>query len=256
MKERTVQVGTKAGAMKTFIASPEQDGPFPAVILFMDFWGIREEILDIARWTAATGYCCVVPDFYYRQGTVQNEVRDAQGKMVSLSRLDQAAQAKMLAPLAKFSDTEAMDDTAALLQFLASETAVRPGPVGSFGYCLGGRLVMRAAVRFPDRFRAGASLHGSALMTDRPDSPHRAVGGIEGEFYCGFAEHDPYTPPETVEALAAGMKASKARYHYEVHKGAEHGYALPDRDIHDKQATLRDWEIMHAMFRRQLFAPL
>ena len=39
----------------------------------------------------------------------------------------------------------------------------------------------------------------------------------------------------------------------EVHKGAEHGYALPNRDIYDNKATLRDWEIIHAMFRRQLF---
>lgn len=252
MKERFAQVPTKAGAMKTFVVHPQADAPHPAVILFMDFWGIREELLDIVRWTAAVGYCCVVPDFYYRQGTVQNEVRDAQGKMVSLTRLDPAAQAKMLAPLEKLSDDEAMDDTAALLDFLAKDGAVRAGPVGGFGYCLGGRLVMRAAARFPTRLRASASLHGSALMTDRPDSPHRAVAPIEGEFYCGFAEHDPYTPPATVDALAAAMKASTAHYHYEVHMGAEHGYALPNRDIHDKKATLRDWEIILAMFRRQL----
>jgi carboxymethylenebutenolidase len=145
-----------------------------------------------------------------------------------------------------------MDDTGALLEFLAKDSAVRTGPVGGFGYCLGGRLVMRAAARFPTRLRASASMHGSALMTDRPDSPHRAVGTIEGEFYCGFAEHDPYAPPATVDALTTAMMASRARYRYEIHMGAEHGYALPNRDIHDKKATLRDWEIILAMFRRQL----
>jgi hypothetical protein len=36
--------------------------------------------------------------------------------------------------------------------------------------------------------------------------------------------------------------------------GAEHGYALPDRDIHDKTAANRDWELIFAMFRRQLSA--
>jgi carboxymethylenebutenolidase len=252
MKERFAEVPTKSGAMKTFVTHPEQDGPFPAVILFMDFWGVRDELLDIARWTAVSGYCCVVPDFYYRQGTVRNERHDAQGKMVSLSRLDPTTQASMLAPLERFSDTEAMDDTESLLQFLADHSAVRAGPKGSFGYCLGGRLVMRAATRFPEQFRASASLHGSALMTDRKDSPHRSVSSIAGEFYCGFAEHDPYTPPGTVGVLASAMQASKGRYHHEVHRGAEHGYALPNRDIHDKKATLRDWEIIMAMFRRQL----
>src|SRR4051794_15994398 len=32
----------------------------------------------------------------------------------------------------------------------------------------------------------------------------------------------------------------------------EHGYALPNRDIHDKHAANRDWELIFAMFRRQL----
>ena len=41
-------------------------------------------------------------------------------------------------------------------------------------------------------------------------------------------------------------------YFYELHLAAEHGYALPDRDIHDKRAANRDWEMIFAMFRRQL----
>ena len=36
--------------------------------------------------------------------------------------------------------------------------------------------------------------------------------------------------------------------------GAVHGYALPDRDIHDKRAANRDWELIFEMFRRQLSA--
>jgi hypothetical protein len=37
-----------------------------------------------------------------------------------------------------------------------------------------------------------------------------------------------------------------------VHSGAENGYALSDRDIHDKQAATRDWELIFAMLHRQL----
>lgn len=41
-------------------------------------------------------------------------------------------------------------------------------------------------------------------------------------------------------------------YFYEVHKGSGHGYALPDRDIFHKAGANRDWELIFAMFRRQL----
>jgi len=42
------------------------------------------------------------------------------------------------------------------------------------------------------------------------------------------------------------------QYRYELHKGAHHGYALPDRDVFDKHAANRDWELIFAMFRRQI----
>ena len=68
MKERFVEIPTAAGRMETFVTHPEQDGPFPPVILYMDVWGMREELYDLARRVATVGYYCVVPDWYYRQG--------------------------------------------------------------------------------------------------------------------------------------------------------------------------------------------
>jgi carboxymethylenebutenolidase len=71
---------------------------------------------------------------------------------------------------------------------------------------MGGRHVLRAAVAFPDRMRAGASLHGTALVTEAPNSPHlEAARNAEGELYCGFGANDPYTPPSTVAALKEAL---------------------------------------------------
>jgi dienelactone hydrolase len=54
--------------MEAFATHPEQHGPFPAVVVFMDIWGLREELFDIARRVATVGYYFIVPDFYSRQG--------------------------------------------------------------------------------------------------------------------------------------------------------------------------------------------
>jgi carboxymethylenebutenolidase len=252
MKEQFADIGTPAGAMKTFIVHPEQHGPFPAVILYLDFWGVRDELYDIARWVATVGYCCAVPDLYYRQGTILNDIRNKDGRTVSLNRLDEATRAKVLAPLQKLSDAEAMDDTAALLRFLEGYQHVRGGAKGCFGFCLGGRLALRAAAHFPETLKAAASLHGTRLVSEDEDSPHRAVRKIQGEVYCGFGANDPFTPPATVAGLAAAMKAAGIPYTYTVHASTEHGYALPDRDVYNKQAVLRDWELILAMFHRQI----
>ena len=66
MRERTVAVPTEDGQMETFITHPEEDAPFPAVVLYMDFWGVREELFDIARRVGTVGYYSTGPNFYYR----------------------------------------------------------------------------------------------------------------------------------------------------------------------------------------------
>src|SRR2546426_6658158 len=77
MEERFVEIETPSGRMATFVTHPEQDGPFPAVVIYMDIWGVREELFEIARRVGTVGYYCLVPDFYYRQGKVRHEFRDA-----------------------------------------------------------------------------------------------------------------------------------------------------------------------------------
>ena len=252
MIERTVKVATSDGNIETFITHPAGSGPFPAVVLYMDVWGLREELFDVARRIATTGYYCMVPDFYYRFGRVRHEFRDDNNRMISMEKLDLARKEKVRAPMLKLADAMVVDDTGALLKFMDAGEPVRAGAVGSIGYCMGGRHVFRVAGNFPHRFRASASLHGTRLVTDSPDSPHLTAMKASGELYCGFAEHDPFAAPPTVEVITETMRTASVKFSCELHKGAEHGYALPDRDIHDKQAANRDWELMFAMWRRQL----
>jgi carboxymethylenebutenolidase len=251
--ERLVDIPAPSGAIDTFITQPQDGGPFPAVIIYMDIWGLREELFDVARRIATVGYCCLVPNFYHRQGKIRNEYRNAKGQMVTLDRLEKVERDKVLAPLSHLTDAMVVEDTGALLQFIGSDQpAWRNGALGCIGYCMGGRHVFRAAANFPNRFRAMVSLHGTDLVAEGPDSPHLGVVGAQGEIYCGFGEHDRHTPPATVETLARTLPSNTLRYTYTVHKNVDHGYALPDRDIFDKQAANRDWEVIFAMFRRQL----
>jgi carboxymethylenebutenolidase len=55
-----------------------------------------------------------------------------------------------------------------------------------------------------------------------------------------------------VQELEKILKSCRVGYRFTVHLGAEHGYSLPDRDVHDKRATARDWEIIFTMLHRQI----
>jgi len=252
MIDQLVEIPTAAGRMEAFVTHPEQDGPFPPVILYMDVWGVREELYDLARRVATVGYYAMVPDFYYRQGRIRSEFRDQEGRSISLNRLDKEAQERVLAIQRKLSDAMVVEDTGAILEFLRNVDAADEHALGSIGYCMGGRHVLQVAGRYPERFKASASLHGTTLISDASDSAHRTVDKIQGELYCGFAEHDSYAPLPMVEQLAMLLKQCNVRHRFEIHKGAEHGYALPDRDIFDKRAAERDWELIFAMLHRQI----
>jgi carboxymethylenebutenolidase len=252
MKEEIVLIPTKTGVMPTFVVRPEAGEPCHLVIQYMDVWGVREELYDIARRIAAFGYVCAVPDLYYRWGEIRTEFRDKNGRMISFTRLTSEQQAKTLEPLKKLSDGMVVEDTAALLEQFASDAGVHAGGIGTIGYCMGGRHVLRVASEFPERMKASASLHGTLLVSPKADSAHLSVHKIRGEVYCGFAEHDDDAPPATIEEISRRMREAGVVYRHEIHPGATHGYSLPDRDVHDKQATLRDWELILAMFQREI----
>jgi carboxymethylenebutenolidase len=252
VKEDTIDIPTAAGKMETFISRPEQGGPFPAVILYMDVWGIREVLFDLARRVATVGYYVLVPDLYYRQGRIRTNYRDERGRAISLKNLTAEQQEAVLAPQKKLTDAMTVEDTGAILKFLDGQTDAKPGPIGGFGYCMGGRQVLQSAAAYPERMRASASLHGTTLISDKPDSAHVGIKKFQGEVYCGFAETDAYAPLPMVEEWNRLMKSSPAKYYGEIHKGAEHGYALPDRDLFDKRGAERDWELIFAMFHRQI----
>jgi carboxymethylenebutenolidase len=255
MIESLTDIPMPSGSMDAFIAHPEEGGPFPAVFVLMDIWGLREEFFDIARRIATGGYCCIVPNFYYRQGKVRFGQRDERGRMKSYLAIPKEDQDRMQAQMRLITDQMAMEDIGVLLRFLTTQP-VAAGPKGAVGYCLGGRYVLQAAATYPDHFHAVASLHGTRLVTDAPLSPHRLADKCRGEIYCGFGEHDDLTGPEIRNALEQAYGGRDAvRYRAIVHQGAHHGYALPDRDVYDKAAANRDWEIIFAMFRRGLTGP-
>ena len=67
MIEQHLDIPTADGAMNTFVVHPEEDGPHPVVLFYMDAPGKREELHDMARRLASVGYYVVLPNLYYRR---------------------------------------------------------------------------------------------------------------------------------------------------------------------------------------------
>lgn len=253
MQERIVEVATADGTMPVFVTQPESGGPHAPVVLFMDIWGYREMFCDLARRIGTVGYAAMVPDFYYRMGGGSIERRDAAGNIRTMQELSPAEKAEVDRVRNHLSDAMAVSDCAGLLDFIDADAAIRSGPVGSMGWCMGGRHVIRVAGACPDRFTANVALHPTAMVgEDGSDAPYREAPNCRGELHVGWGEADHYSPPEVIATVDARFGDAPVAYSSLVHAGAGHGYALPDRAAYDKHAAARDWERAFALYRRVL----
>lgn len=238
MIERQIDIPTRDGATTTFVVHPERGGPHPPILFFMDAPAIREELRDMARRLASCGYYVMLPNLYYRAGVM--ELADA------------AARERIFELMGGLSIAMVMSDAAALLAFADADPAARAGAVGALGYCMSGQFAINAAASFPTRVAAAASIYGTYLVTDKPDSPHAQAHKTKAELYFACAETDRWAPMETVEALKASLASASERTEVEVYPGVEHGFAFPQRAAYDKLSAERHWERLVALYRRNL----
>ena len=241
MMEQETLIPTRYGSMPVFSAWPSAPGPYPAVILYMDAPGFREELRNMARRMAKHGYYCLLPDLYYRLGTLRFDV----------SRRTDAMSAVIRGAMNSLSNAAVVDDTGGMIAFLDAQEQVSPGPIGCVGHCMSGPFVTTIAARF-SRVRAAAALYGVDMVTDKPDSPHLLAARIQGELYAGFAEVDPSVPANVVPELRAALQQAGVRHCVEVVEGTHHGYCFAARNDYNPVAAEATWAKLMELFERNL----
>ena len=245
MIEKQLQVRTPDGEMETFLAHPgtEPGKPAPVVVLYMDAPGIREELYGFARRIAARGYCCVLPDLYYRRGRVRFD----------LQSMDEQQGREMFAHMRSLTNALVLADTEALLDALGSEPLAAGGPKGCIGYCMSGQYIMSVAGTFPEHFRASVSCYGVGIVTDAPDTPHRLAENVRGEIFFAFAEKDEYVPDSVIETLRETLERHAVAHQLEIYPKTEHGFCFPERGgAYAEDAAEDVWRRTFELFERQL----
>jgi carboxymethylenebutenolidase len=244
MIEQTVDIPTKDGKTTTFIVHPDRGGPFPVILFYMDAPAIREELRDMARRLAASGYYVVLPNMYYRAGVMElGPIPPA---------MDAPERKKMQDYMNSLTIPLVMDDTAALLAYVDGQAAASKGAIGCVGYCMSGQYVVAAAGTYPHKIVATASLYGVGIVTDKPDSPHLLAPAIKGELYLGFAAHDPWVPDNVIPDLTRALDAAGVAYECEIHPDTEHGFCFPQRPAYVKDRAEIAWDKMMRMYERRL----
>ena len=197
-----VDLSTPDGVADAFVTRPAGGGPFPGVVLYMDAFGIRAALKAHAERLASHGYCVLVPNVFYRDGrspVVENIEQLVGGE-------DRESLFAALLPKIKALTTDAANaDSRVWVAYLRDRADVWKGPIGTVGYCMGGRLSLRLAGELADEVGAAASFHGGNLATADADSPHLSAVRASAEFYIGHADNDRSMDPEQMGLLTRAL---------------------------------------------------
>jgi carboxymethylenebutenolidase len=242
---RKIAITTRDGTCPSYVYRPAGDGPWPAVLVFMDGLGIRPAMLEIGERLATHGYFVLLPDLFYRSGPYapmdpHTVFADPEQRKVLME--------KFFAPA---TPANVMSDTGAFLDYLAAQPDVKAGGIGTTGYCMGGLMSLSAAGTYADRIAAAASYHGGRLATDAPDSPHRLAPKIKARVYVAGAIEDASFPDDMKDRLEEALTKAGVDHRIETYP-AKHGWVFRDTPVYDAAAAERHWHTMLALFEATL----
>jgi carboxymethylenebutenolidase len=236
-----LDIKTRDGVCPSYVYRPAAGAPWPAVLVYMDGLAIRPAMLELGERLSTYGYFVLLPDLYYRAGPYE--------PMDPKAIFSDPEKRKVL--FEKFLSTATpaniMSDTRAFLDFIATQPDVRPGRIGTTGYCMGGLMSLTAAGTYPERIAATASYHGGRLATDAPDSPHLLAPKIRSRVYIAGAIQDESFPDDMKARLDRALSAAGVDYRIETYS-ARHGWVFRDTPVYDADAAERHWRSLTALF--------
>jgi carboxymethylenebutenolidase len=245
--EKRIEARVDDGTAEARLFTPDGEGPWPLVVFYMDAFGLRPALAQMAKRLVDAGYAVLQPNTYWRSGPF--DPFDPAGTFA-----DPAERERLMKLLHAVDVEQVASDTVALVEEALRETPQLEGErFGCVGYCMGGRIAFGVAAELPDRVVASASIHPGGLVTDQPNSPHLKSPRIKGVVYLGIADEDRGCTPEHQKALEEALTSAGVRHTLELYEGARHGFAVPDHAaVYDPDAAERHWKRVLDLFGGEL----
>ena len=195
----TFKSGTESGS--GLLVTPEGKGPFPAVIVIQEWWGLDDWVKDQARALAKEGYEALAVDLYH--GKVTNKQEEAHQLMMGLP------------------PDRAIRDLKGAYSYLASRADVKKDRIGAIGWCMGGKYTLELATQEPN-LKAAVAYYGA------PPTEPAAIARIKAPILGNYGAEDKGPAPEQVKAFEEALKKAVKPVDVKIYAGAGHAFANPN----------------------------
>ena len=235
-------------------AVPDGDGPFPAVLLLHDRFGLTPHLRGVANRLARAGFYALAPNLYAFPASFADVAPEFM-KSPGPAFFDYSEELAAKERRATLSDERAEAIVTQALAYVAGRSHARIGGVGVLGFSMGGRLALLAACRHPEEIRACVCFYPEGLA--RPLSPRQPPAPDHAEdlraplllFYGAFDEE---VRREEREAVHDRLSALGKDFKIEVFPEAPHDFFCSERDSYRIHASRVAWEETLSLFRRTL----
>lgn len=236
-----VAIPVDGGTMGGFLVRPAAGGPHPAVVVFMEIFGVNAHIRDVTERVAREGYVALAPDYFHRT---------APGIELGY---DDAGMEKGIGLLHRLVADEMVADARAAVAFLRGRDDTTE-KLGCMGFCIGGHMAYLAAAETD--VAAAASFYGGGIVADPgpgggPSTVSRTPK-IGGRLLVLFGGQDPLIPKEHRDEIQRALAEAGTDHEIVVYPDAQHGFFCDRRDTWDADAAADAWARVKRLFAAEL----
>jgi carboxymethylenebutenolidase len=213
---KTVSYKSGDETVQAVLYTPAGKGPFPAIIVIHEWWGLNDWVKDEAAKLAGEGYVALAIDLY-------------RGKVATTPEM--AHEIMRGVP-----EDRAKRDLHAAFEFLQSQPNVKKDRIGAIGWCMGGGYSLDVALQEPTL--AADVINYGHLATDT-----EALKKINAPILGSFGGQDHGITPDDVHKFEAAMKQLGKKVDIKIYDDAGHGFENPNNKDGYRAADTADvWQ--------------
>ena len=200
------------GEARGYFAHPVVTGSYPGVVMIHEWWGLNDNIKDMARQLAAQGYNVLAVDLY--NGQVAETPDQARALTGSIEQ------------------DRANANSQAAVAYLREQNSSK---VASLGWCFGGGQSLQLAL-------SGEKLDATIIYYGQLVAEPARLAAIDWPVLGIFGDADTSIPFENVQNFEAALSSLNIPNEIYIYPGVGHAFANPSGANYAPDETIDAWE--------------
>jgi carboxymethylenebutenolidase len=196
-----------------------QQQKLPAVVMIHEWWGVNDNIKEMADELASEGYVVLAADLY--NGEVATDPN----------------RARELSSSVRENPQQAITNLQSAVQYLASLPNVNSSRIASLGWCFGGGQSLQLALNSEQHPLAATVIYYGNLVNDTNE-----LSKIKWPVLGIFGDEDNSIPVDSVRAFGRGLNETGVTNEIYIYPGVGHAFANPSGDNYAPQETTDAWQ--------------